>query len=350
MIDPEDADLAMSQHFDLISPPEKKLNAKPSDLNLDLVQGHPVADETVATTLRSIAPASHGVALDAYLACALTGLNDEQYEHISLLSDRISMICGERDISLYQPRLFTDPVHNPDISAHDVFRLDRDKVVASDLLIVLSHHASFGAGQELDFAHNAMVPIIIIAPSTKRVSRMVTGIPGLVVKIEYTDPEHLRDELSRQLDVLRPLLVQRHLQFSRHRVNVIGERIRQAREAAGLTRAELALSSQSLPGDASVNAIAESMVQHWEESTDSQSNLSVIQLREIAVLLNVSAAELIEPNIEGLYLSFVNSLFESAASDDIAARWGQYSTKDKKRLIMRLLERFGIELGLSDDR
>jgi transcriptional regulator with XRE-family HTH domain len=214
-------------------------------------------------------------------------------------------------------------------------------VVNSDLLIVLSHHPSFGAGQELDFAHNAMVPIIVIVPSGKKLSRMVGGIPGLVIQVDYMEPEDLRIELNRQLEIIRPLLVQRKLQFAKHDVNVVGDRIRLVREASRLTRAELAqASSEEAP-------ITESMLAHWEESSDRESNLSLIQLREIAVLLNVSVAELVEPNLDAMYLSFVNSLLESA-DEKVAARWGAYSNEDRKRIVLRLLERFGIELGVDN--
>lgn len=348
MITPDEAEEVLRERLMAAQPGET------ASVGTDLAAGGallPLFDEaawegdtrTVATTLRSIAPSHDRVALDAYLACALTGLDSQQYQYISLLSDTINSICAAQGIELYEPRKVTDPSHHPEVDASDVFRIDRDRVVTSDLLVVLSHHPSFGAGQELDFAYNAMVPIIVIVPSDRKLSRMVSGIPGLVIQISYTEPEQLRGELARQLELIRPLLVQRKLQFAKHDVNIVGDRIRRARESAGLTRAELAAASTPEA------PITEGLLAHWEEASDRESNLSLIQLREIAVLLNVTVAELVEPNLDGLYLSFVNSLLDSA-DQEIAARWGRYTSADRQRIVLRLIERFGIELGIDDVR
>src|SRR5687767_11577585 len=48
--------------------------------------------------------------LDAYLACALTGLSTSERDVIFGISDLVSQICNEHNITLYEPRKRTDPV------------------------------------------------------------------------------------------------------------------------------------------------------------------------------------------------------------------------------------------------
>ena len=94
--------------------------------------------------------------LNAYLASALTGLEPTQKSLINHLSDMVNVVCRSVDINLYEPRKKTDPVHNAEVPNTDVFRIDKERVVASDLLIHLCHFPSAGSGEELSFAHDAL--------------------------------------------------------------------------------------------------------------------------------------------------------------------------------------------------
>src|ERR1044072_1932479 len=119
--------------------------------------------------------------LEAYLACALTGLSSEQRQFVIHLSDTVAEVCRQLGINLYEPRKKTDPVHNPEVEDNEVFRIDKERVSGSELLIHLCHFPSTGAGEELIIANDALVPIILISHENNRVSRMITGIPGFKV-------------------------------------------------------------------------------------------------------------------------------------------------------------------------
>ncbi len=267
--------------------------------------------------------------LSAYLASALTGLGSHERRYIFQLSDVIAAACEQLDIALYEPRKNTDPVHHPDVSDTDVFHIDRERVVRSDLLVYLAHYPSTGAGEELDFAYNAMVPILVISHSDVPVSRMVTGIPGTVVSLSYEEPEELRARLRSTLEQMRPQLVQRKVTFGDYDINIVGDRVRQLREAQGLTRADVAqVSTTAFP-------LSVEMLARLEESTDREANPSLIHLREIATALGTTVADLVEPDMSDVVISSL----ESWVSDRQAARFGKMSTKDRNRLLRRLLLR-----------
>ena len=158
-------------------------------------------------------PQSAPLPLEAYLASALSGLSADQRQLVFHLSDIVATVCEDLGISLYEPRKKTDPVHHADVQDAEVFRIDRERVLNSDLLIHLCHYPSTGSGEELDFAYNALVPIILIVHSESKVSRMVTGIPAFKLTITYTEPEDLRHELRDCLLKVRPILEERKMAF-----------------------------------------------------------------------------------------------------------------------------------------
>ncbi len=224
--------------------------------------------------------------LRAYLATALTGLAGNERAHVSQISDVAAAACTELNISLYQPRKATDPVHHPGVPDQEVFRLDRQQVTRSDLLIYLADYPSTGAGEELVFAYEALIPIVLIASKKTQVSRMVTGIPGSSFQVRYEKPEDLSRQLSHQLKSLLPLLVQRRNRLSQHGQNRFGEKIRQARISKGLSHEDLA----AIMGTEFFSA---GQIAQWEQSDDLESNLRLIHLREIARALNVDPGSLL---------------------------------------------------------
>ncbi len=84
-------------------------------------------------------PADASVELEAYLSSALTGLDKEQRSLIFQICDLIAQVCEKHDISLYEPSKHTDPVYHRDLADTQVFRINRERVLASDLLIHLTH-------------------------------------------------------------------------------------------------------------------------------------------------------------------------------------------------------------------
>jgi transcriptional regulator with XRE-family HTH domain len=212
------------------------------------------------------------------------------------------------------------------VAAADVWEIDRDRVLGSDLVIHLCHFPSTGAGQELDFATNALIPIALVSHSKTTVSRMINGLPGVKFQLEYTEPEDLRAELRDQLLEIRPVLEVRKLAFASYDTNLVGDRIRLMREELGLTRQDVADAVPYLTVD---------LLRQVEESTDRKSNPTLLELRQIATVLKTTVADLVEPDL-GSRLAVA---LQDWVSRRRAARSPNVSERDKNRIMRRLLYR-----------
>jgi len=275
-------------------------------------------------------PKPRPVPLNAYLASALTGLEPTQKSLVVHLSDMVNLVCRSVDIDLYEPRKKTDPVHNADVPDANVFRIDRERVVQSDLLIHLCHFPSTGSGEELSFAYDALVPIVLIIHGDQKVSRMITGIPGPKIKIRYNEPEDMRQTLEVTLREIRPLLEQRRLAKQEFSQNVVGAKVKELRLEASLTVEELAR----------MIGVEADEIRAIEENIDTVSNPSLTKLRLIATALKTTVAELVNPDYTESVLSGIQSLLDDKSLESAAARYRGVSTRDQRALLERLLVRF----------
>lgn len=328
-LNPEEVSRNLQEHFANISSSEFKDNVKDfcpeisERSSMEKLKKHTQENKGQLLLFHS---QPSPLPLDAYLACALTGLTQEQKQFMIHLSDTVANVCKNVGINLYEPRKKTDPVHNSNIQDDEVFRIDREKVASSDLLIHLCHFPSTGSGEELIIASDALVPIVLISHEDNRVSRMITGIPGFKVRITYTEPEEMRRDLLNCLSDIMPILEERKLAFSSYDANIVGNRIRELREAQGLTREEVA---EKVP------LLSIHQLRQIEESTDKISNPTLVQLRQIATVLKVTVSELIEPDLPSIVVTALDEVVNSR----VAARFGEIPSKDKKSLLRRILYR-----------
>jgi transcriptional regulator with XRE-family HTH domain len=242
------------------------------------------------------------------------------------LSALISQVCKQHNISLYNPSRHTDPPSHRQISDTEVFQINRERVLASDVLIHLTHFPDTSSGQALDFAYSALLPIIIISRGDETVSRMVTGIPSFKVHIRYENPGELRDLLNDCLEQINPIIKERKLAFSKSNTHVVGQRIRALREQQGLSIDEVA---------ANVDYLTAETLRQIEDRADQQSNPSLLQLRQIAVLLKTTVADLVEPNMGSRVVGYLNDWLEGRQ----AARYPNISEKDSRKIMRRMLLR-----------
>jgi transcriptional regulator with XRE-family HTH domain len=331
MTTPDDASEVLREYFDKAADGEFRADMDRAS------SGLPDADPVDESQLTLLHPQRSALPLRAYLASALTGLTEEQRQLVFQLSDAIKLVCDEYGIDLYEPRKQTDPVHHADVPAGEVFRIDRERVLASDLVIHLCHFPSTGAGEELDFAHSALLPIFLVSHGATRVSRMVTGIPGLKAIITYSEPDELRQALRDALIQIRPVLEQRKLAFSSYDRNVVGEKVRLLREAQGLTRDDVA--------KAAGEWLDVEILRQLEESSDRLANPNLITLRQIAAVLKTTVAELVEPDLSEQLVSVLQDLMAEPA----AARFSGVSGRDRRRLLRAMMQRITEALGDEDE-
>ena len=325
MVKPEDVEGALNEHFEQINLDDFKERYDKS------TGGNAVLQEWVqpAATTRDVILTQMEAAplpLNAYLASALTGLSDDEREHAFAVSDLATSVCEELGIEVYEPRKSTDPVKHADVPSGEVFEKDRQRVLNSDLVIHIADYASTGAGEELDFALAALIPIVLISRGDSVVSRMVLGIPALKLHVTYNTLEELKVELRQRLSEIRPILEERKLSFSEFDNNIVGNKIRLLREQACLTREELASNLDGLITAERLRAI--------EDSNDKVSNPSLLELRSLSALLKTTVADLVEPDLgERIYV-----LLQEWLDGKVAARYGM-SQNDRNKIISRILLR-----------
>src|SRR5438309_1175907 len=85
-------------------------------------------EASLGTKLVLFQPEPAPLPLEAYLASALTGLDSARQKLIFELSERISRVCAEHGIKLYEPGKVTHPDNHADVTPASVFKIDREKV------------------------------------------------------------------------------------------------------------------------------------------------------------------------------------------------------------------------------
>jgi transcriptional regulator with XRE-family HTH domain len=215
------------------------------------------------------------------------------------------------------------------VKATEVFHIDRERVISSDLLIHLAHFPSMGSGEELSFAYDALVPMVVIEHDNQSISRMITGIPSLKLEIRYQEPEDMREMLGIRLQEIRPILEQRKLAKSEFSENIVGNKIAELRLDATLSREQLA-SSIGMTVDA---------IEHLEENVDIVSNPSLPQLRLIATSLKTTVAELVNPDYTNSVISGIQAILDDRVEEATAARFRGVPTRDQKAILIRYLAR-----------
>ena len=325
MVNPQDAQKIMATHFKQITLDEfKDLREKYVGEVDKALLPIPANSEDTAMILyqREAAP----LRLNAYLASALTSLTSDQLNHLIAVSETVASVCADLEIDLYEPRKVTDPVNHPQVPPEDVFNMDRKRVLNSDLVIHVADYASTGAGEELEFALSALIPIVVIAHGDAQVSRMVTGIPALKLIITYDDLRELDQVLRARLSEIRPILEERKLAFSDFDKNMVGHKVRISREESGLTRPDVALQLGEL--------LTAERLRQIEESSDKVANPTLLELRRLAVVLKTTVADLVEPDLDERMIALLQELMLGR----VEARFGM-SSRDQRKIFRRMLYR-----------
>lgn len=92
----------------------------------------------------------------------------------------------------------TDPIKNPQVSAHDVYIRDITELERSDIMVAYVGEPSTGTGLEIEHAYGKGIPVYLLYEKGKRISRMLRGCPAIKKELIY---ENESDALT-QLDAL----------------------------------------------------------------------------------------------------------------------------------------------------
>ncbi len=219
----------------------------------------------------------------AYLASALTGLTLEERTRTDAVKRRIAAACRSRSIHPYLPELKTSPDDFPDVTPEAVWATDRAEALRADLLVFLADGPSTGAGIEFEFARSTLMPVLVVAKKSVRVSKMVLGAPAIKQVVRYSGLEDVEPSVNSGIDCLWDRIVDRRTFVIGDGSTQLGSRIRAFRERRGLSQAEFATELGTNQAD----------VDYLENAPDGASNLSIPGLRFVARVLETSLAELV---------------------------------------------------------
>jgi transcriptional regulator with XRE-family HTH domain len=220
-----------------------------------------------------------------YFACALTRNDDASRKQANDAGLRIRRAGAQHQFSLYMPGEHTHPAGSPELTAIEVHWIDRERVASSDLIVIFCDHPSFGVGQEAEIAANAGVPILLFYGKGTQVSRMLRGVPASIIgQIEYSDLDDLEAKAERFFQQKKTQLAFSRQNRDRQYQVRVGRRVRLCRESAGLSLEQLADQAD----------VAKEQVEALETRPEQQSNFSLVNLRRIARVLDVSPAELMK--------------------------------------------------------
>jgi len=96
----------------------------------------------------------------------------------------------------------TDPVHNPEVSAHDVYARDIAELEKSDIMVAYVGEPTTGTGLEIEHAYDKGIPVYLLYEKGRKISRMLLGCPAVKKEIVFTD---VSDALQQFNELLKNL-------------------------------------------------------------------------------------------------------------------------------------------------
>ena len=125
--------------------------------------------------------------------------------------DELGMIAQNLGFEFFWAfRNGTDPILNPEVTPQEVFKRDTEELAKSDLMVAYVGEPSVGTGEEIEFAREKNIPVVLMYEQTQPVSRMLRGNPIIKKELVYTtDEEGIRlfteflKELSQTPNLLK---------------------------------------------------------------------------------------------------------------------------------------------------
>ena len=179
--------------------------------------------------------------LAAFCAPSVERLNAQERAAVYAACRTVTEVAAAAGFDVHNPYApFYDAPERDDVP--DAPWEDRDRVLASDLLIHLSHYPAraSGTGESWDYAFRANVPQLILGRGPAPSRRLMTWTTAPKYETEYVDEESLRDELAATLMLLRPFLSERRNHTTGATGTQLASRVRQRRDHLNLSQEQIA--------------------------------------------------------------------------------------------------------------
>ena len=138
-----------------------------------------------------------------YVCGPLTELPPPIMDEVKRLYSRIGDLCQRvNGARAFVPHEHYDPILHADFTPTQVDAAERNQVCNNTtLLIVMAIAPSWGGGIEVEMAHRSRMPVIVLFPKGKKVSRLLRGNPAVAEVIEYENEEDALQKLESWVDL-----------------------------------------------------------------------------------------------------------------------------------------------------
>ncbi len=135
-----------------------------------------------------------------YISGALTDMTESKRAALRKFYDKLGSICEEFGLEPYNPHVYGDPKNVAQLTPVEIDRIDRLAVTQSYLVVAYVGVPSIGVGLEIELAHHANKPVVLLFEKEKlekrRITRLVRGNPAVVCEIGFKDFHDAFSQLS----------------------------------------------------------------------------------------------------------------------------------------------------------
>ncbi len=133
-----------------------------------------------------------------YISGALTDMSEEKRQALRKFYEALGEICREFGFEPYIPHIFGDPKKLPNLTPKQIDRIDRLAVTQSYLVVAYIGVPSIGVGIELELAHHANKPVVLLYERKKliqrRITRLALGSPAAIEHIVFYNFQNAEEE------------------------------------------------------------------------------------------------------------------------------------------------------------
>ena len=132
-----------------------------------------------------------------YICGPLTELKPTEQFAVKRFYEKIGDLCQNvNQVRAFVPHQYFDPILHADFTPTQIDKAEREQVCnRTSLLIVVAIAPSWGGGIEVEMAHRSRVPVIVLVPRGKKVSRLLRGNPAVQEVIVYGSEEDALEQL-----------------------------------------------------------------------------------------------------------------------------------------------------------
>lgn len=132
-----------------------------------------------------------------YICGPIRELDEKSKAQIFDFYEKIAIMCKDAiGAAPFVPHMLFNP--NSDFSPQEIDKVERDQVCQrTSLLIVVAVAPSWGGGIEIEMSHQSNVPVVILRPNGKDLSRLMRGNPAVRKIIDFDNHQDAIDKLEK---------------------------------------------------------------------------------------------------------------------------------------------------------